>query len=325
MKSFIRFFIISSCFLSCNIITAPAGYDNWHLKYENRDDLTYYAIHFTDENNGWIVGYAGAIKKTSTGGSTWVAQQSNVTANLWDISFIDHDIGWICGADNTVLKTINSGKTWNKILIPGNSDKVNVAIQFINENIGWCSTNNGEILKSVDGGITWQVVRQNNIGGARLVVFDENTTYFLSGKLYRTFDGSVTWDSSSIAMPTKYRISNMFFTDPLNGYFVTENGTGGTLINEYPVIMTKNGGSDYYSSDYLNDDGFRCLYFVDQNNGWIAGNNIYKTVNGGKSWQLDYYLITGTLGAKDLSFINKNCGWLINWDGQIYKYESDFY
>ena len=110
---------------------------------------------------------------------------------------------------------------------------------------------------------------------------------------------------------------------PHNGFFITENGTGGTIINEYPIIMTKNGGNSWQSSDYLKSDGFRCVYFIDKNNGWIAGNNIYKTNNGGVSWLPDYSPKTGTLGAKDLYFINKNCGWLISWDGQIYKYENN--
>lgn len=307
--------------ISCN--TEPNFNPGWTLLREKQDDITYYALHFSDESTGWIVGYSGTIKRTSNGGDTWITQQSGVQSNLWDVCFINNQIGWVCGADNTLLKTVNAGESWNTVSLGDFSNKVNVAIKFIDDNNGWLSNNNGEILKSSDGGLTWQVVKQKNVGGARLAVFDENTVYFLSGKLFRTFDGGVTWDSLSVSTPNNYMNSEMFFSDPDNGYIVTVNGTGGMIISEYPIVMTKNGGSNWQSSDYLKSDGFRCVYFTDENNGWVAGNNIYKTNDGGESWILDYSPKTSTLNAKDLYFINENCGWLINWDGQIYKYESD--
>lgn len=323
MKFFIRYFFVSCVFLSCQKTTEPIGLSEWRLQYDNNDDITYYAIQFTDENNGWIIGYSGTIKKTSDGGKTWISQPSETTANLWDISFIDNETGWICGAENTVLKTANSGQTWTKISLAGISETINVSIQFIDENNGWLSNNQGEILKSNDGGINWVVVKHNNIGGANLAVFDENTTYFFSGKLFRTFDGGVKWDSTNVSLPKNYRISDISFPNQENGYFSTENGTGGTIIKEYPVVSTKNGGISYQSSDYLSSYGFRCIYFEDEDYGWIAGDNIYRTINGGETWQLNYHLDSGTLHAKDIYFINRNCGWLITWDGQIYKYESN--
>ena len=84
------------------------------------------------------------------------------------------------------------------------SDVLNVAITFIDENNGLLSNNHGEILKSSDGGMTWKVVKRNNVGGARLAFFDENTAYFLSGRLFRTFDGGITWDSIDVSIPKNY-------------------------------------------------------------------------------------------------------------------------
>lgn len=154
MKFFMRYFLIMIFCISCQKSTEPIGFSEWHLQYENKDDITYYAIHFIDENHGWIVGYSGTIKRTIDGGNTWVSQQSTTTANLWDISFIDNETGWICGADNTVFKTTNSGQTWDKIILAGNSESINVNMKFIDENHGWLSNNQGEILKSIDGGMS---------------------------------------------------------------------------------------------------------------------------------------------------------------------------
>lgn len=325
MKLFIiSFMIIIFCFC-CKKITDPISSSCWGLQYENKDNITYYAIHFTDENNGWIVGYSGTIKKTSDGGDTWKSQLSGVQSNLWDVCFINNQTGWVCGADNTILKTTDAGETWNKIFLPGISAKINVTIKFIDENNGCVSNNNGEILKSADGGLTWQVVKQNNVGGARIAIFDESTIYFLSGKLFRTYDGGLTWDSLLVSTPKNYMNYEMFFSDPNNGYITTVNGTGGMIITEYPIMMTMNGGSTWQTSEYLKSEsnGFRCVCFTDEKNGWVAGNNIYKTNNGGESWSLDYSSKASILGAKDMCFINENSGWIVNWDGQIYKYVNN--
>lgn len=189
MKSILFSILIIIFFISCKKITEPDRPLGWNLQYENNDDITYYGIQFADELNGWIIGYSGTIKNTTDGGKNWEKQSSNVQSNLWDLCFNNKETGWICGADNTLLKTTNAGRTWNKITLAGNPEKINVEIKFIDEMNGWMSNNHGEILKSTDGGILWDVVRNNNRGGTRLAVFDENTAYFLSGKLFRTFDG----------------------------------------------------------------------------------------------------------------------------------------
>jgi len=322
MKSYIfilTFLIIFSCSTEPNLKHA------WTLQREQQDEVTYFAIHFADENSGWIVGSSGTIKKTSDGGDSWQAQQSRVQSNLWEVCFINNLTGWICGADNTILKTTDGGETWQKIFLPGISEKIIIAIKFIDEKNGCISNNSGEILKSEDGGLSWQIIKQNNVGGARIAMFDENIIYFLSGKLFKTFDGGLTWDSVQVFTPENYMSFEMFFSDPENGYVTTINGTGGTLISKFPVMITNNGGDSWQSSEYIKPEsyGFTSVYFTDKKNGWIAGNNIYKTTNGGESWRLEYSIKTGISGAKDLFFLNKNYGWFISWDGQIYKYENN--
>jgi len=95
------------------------------------------------------------------------------------------------------------------------------------------------------------------------------------------------------------------------------------MITEFPVVTTKNGGETWLSSEYLKDGGMRCIYFVNENVGWIAGSqNIYKTIDGGKHWSLEFSPSNGELFSKDIHFIDENCGWIINWDGIIYKYKK---
>lgn len=312
--------LLTSCDKSINPTESSPG---WVLQRDKQDDITYYSIFFYDKNNGWIVGYNGTIKNTTDGGNTWESQQSGVSSNLWDISFIDNLQGWICGANNIILKTLDGGKSWNDISPSSPQNKIYVSIKFIDENNGWISNNYGEILRTTDGGFNWELKKSGNIGGSRLSVIDPNTVYALSGKLYKTINGGETWDSMEVSIPKNYMASEMAFINVSNGWIITENGTGGMIITEFPVIITNDGGETWSSSEFLKDGGLRCICFINENIGWVAGSqNVYKTIDGGKHWSFEFSPSNGELFAKDMYFVDENNGWIINWDGEIYKYQK---
>jgi photosystem II stability/assembly factor-like uncharacterized protein len=328
MKAIIfTFLFILSITISCDILTdSLETSQGWYQQRMQQDDITYYAIFFSDENNGWIVGYDGTIQFSSDGGDTWVSQHSGVSSNLWDVCFISKDIGWVCGQNNTILKTTNGGKTWINLSPEDSNKKTYVAIKFIDDAVGWISNNNGEILKSTDGGFSWELKKKCESGGALLAVLNSNTIYALQriqAYLYKTFDGGITWDSVKVSIPKYYAASDMSFPNVDNGWLSTWNVTAGMMIYEYPVIITNNGGTTWFSSDSLKDAelGFRCVYFINKNTGWVAGSdNVYKTRDGGKHWQLDF-TASKDLSAEDMFFINEKCGWIISLDGAIFKYE----
>ena len=114
----------------------------------------------------------------------------------------------------------------------------------------------------------------------------------------------------------------MSFPEANHGFITTMNGTGGTVITEYTIMITDDAGDSWRASDYLKNEGigFSTVYFTDETSGWVAGNNIYRTKNGGRSWTLDF---SGIAGAKDMHFLNENSGWLITFSGQVYKYEDN--
>lgn len=316
--------LILLSFVSCNQSTNPQDDTHeWVLQKETEGDNTYYSIFFANKNNGWICGYDGIIENTVDGGNSWQSQKSSVTANLCDINFVNSSTGWICGAENTILKTTDGGKSWSNISPPSAENKIYVTIKFVDENNGWTSNNFGEILRTTNGGLSWDIKKSGHIGGSRLSVIDAQTVYALSGKLYKTFDGGETWDSVEVSVPKNYRAYEMFFTNKNSGFIVTLNGTGGTMITEFPVVMTSDGGTTWTSSEYLKEGGLMCLYFVNKNVGWVAGaENIYKTFDGGINWMLEYSTEKYGLRAKDLSFVDEDNGWLINWSGEVYKYQK---
>jgi photosystem II stability/assembly factor-like uncharacterized protein len=326
MKTIISFSLLCLPFIiACDNLNNINENSSWILQRDKQDDIIYYSIFFSDKNSGWICGFNGMIKNTTDGGNTWKSQQSSVSANLWDISFINNLHGWICGANNTILKTSDGGKSWINISPLNSENKIYVSIKFIDENNGWTSNNFGEIQRTTNGGISWDIKRSGHIGGSRLSVFNAQIIYALSGKLYKTINGGETWDSVEVSIPKNYMISEMFFIDTNNGWVVTENGTGGMMITEFPVVITNNGGRTWASSELLKDEGMRSIYFLNENVGWVAGSqNVYKTIDGGKHWAFEFSPSNGELFAKDMYFVDENNGWIINWDGKIYKYQKMF-
>ena len=291
--------IVISCEKSTNPLESSTG---WYMQREQQDDITYYSIFFSDENNGWIVGYSGTIKYSSDGGETWKSQQSGVSSNLWDVYFINNQKGWVCGNNNTILRTSDGGNSWHNISPVDTMGKIFISISFINDEEGWICNNGGEILKSIDGGLSWELKKKfRTSSGSHLIVFDSNTVYALHGYLYRTFDSGETWDSLTVSIPENYMASGIFFSNMDNGWITTMNGTGGEYITNYPVIITNDGGITWFSSDSLEDGGLMCSYFTNENIGWVAGiKNVYRTIDGGIHWTYEFAQENSHLNAKDI-------------------------
>ncbi len=53
-----------------------------------------------------MVGYGGVVLKTSDGGRSWVAQESNTEANLYSVSIHKNEVGYAVGADGVLLRYV---------------------------------------------------------------------------------------------------------------------------------------------------------------------------------------------------------------------------
>ena len=55
------------------------------------------------KKNGWIVGYAGSILRSTDRGKTWIRQEGGTDANLYGL-FMEKKFGWAVGAEGTVIE-----------------------------------------------------------------------------------------------------------------------------------------------------------------------------------------------------------------------------
>ena len=60
-------------------------------------------VDFADDKNGWIVGYGGAVLRSSDQGATWVRQPSNTTQRIYGL-FMSKKYGWAVGQNGLILK-----------------------------------------------------------------------------------------------------------------------------------------------------------------------------------------------------------------------------
>jgi photosystem II stability/assembly factor-like uncharacterized protein len=60
-------------------------------------------VKFFDEREGFAVGSGGTAMRTTDGGATWKAAQTNTTHQLERLHFLDRHHGWAVGFGGTIL------------------------------------------------------------------------------------------------------------------------------------------------------------------------------------------------------------------------------
>lgn len=327
MRQFIllTFLLLVACQkMTTPLETTKQGESSWFMQRENGLDTRYTALCFADNENGWIVGYNGVIEHTSDGGYTWKVQNSSTKSKLWDIYFVDKNVGFACGDSNTIIYTDNKGKNWQDISIESADRKIYSSIHFLNKENGWTVNNHGELYKTNDSGKSWELNKLWELGGsACLSVLSEEIIFaYHHNELFKSFNSGQSWDSLIVNpyMPT-YRATSLYFLNDQHGWMTTMNGTG-MWITEYPIYRTSDGGLTWFSSDSLYEEGgFWCSFFLDQNIGWVSGyRNVYKTLDGGKSWDFEYSPDSLWLDAKEIQFTEEGTGWILSSKGGIYKF-----
>ena len=211
---------------------------------------------------------ADALTDASFANSNWkmVRRSAETDKNLRALHFVDAMTGWAAGDAGAVYRTTDGGRTW-KPLLSGVSANINF-IHFLDWNHGWMI---GEASRSM--------VAKDEAEGETL--------------LLTTINGGRTWMIQKIP-----NLLSVYFTDLQNGWAVGKNAT---------LLRTTNGGNDWKpveeaqsvvglpveSSNY--NFGFRDVYFLDANHGWLIGNfygraqsnigGLFVTDDGGKNWK----------------------------------------
>ena len=157
----------------------------------------------------------------------------------------------------------------------------------------------------------------------RLYFVDEKNGWAVSlgGKIINTTDAGKTWEiqNSSVTSP----IVDIFFINPNRGWAITypSEPPFGTTI-----LTTANGGKIWTKdSVFFANEIFSTIVFLDESKGYIGGNGIKKTTDGGLTWKNSFIEPGGvsTLPINKFSFYSKTfgyaCGGRIDVAGVVWR------
>lgn len=240
---------------SGNIRMTTDGGISWidkSIRGHQRTPSIFY-IHFTDDLNGVIMGYESynygfIIGNTADGGNTWNMNFSGLQNYMYCGEFSSANVYYAAGEAGFVMSTNNYGANWS---FPTNTTDASIhALSFIDANIGWAVGTDSSILKTIDGGLTWQKQHFGFSTNFIGVKFNDFNTGWLLGA------------------------RDSYNSETRQGLLVTDDG-GENWTNKF--------------SAFEGNPTFSDVHFIDPANGWvITGQKIYRTRNGGRSWEMQY-------------------------------------
>jgi photosystem II stability/assembly factor-like uncharacterized protein len=270
-----------------------------------------FGIHFSDINNGVVVGTSGIILRTSNGGNTWVQQNSGTDAVLFDVSFVDLNNGYNTGLLGTILKTTDGGETW--ISQTSGVTTALFSIFFTDINNGTAVGHFGTILRTTNGGTTWVQQSGGTTTGLRSVFFtDINNGYIVgdNGLVLRTTNGGNDW--SALFTGIQVNLQGVSFTDINTGTVV-----GGSNLTGSQIFRTTDGGLSWILQYSILSEVLTDVHFTDSQSGTAVGWNgsILRTTDGGTTWVEQNSNSPSFLSS--VFFVNSDIGFTVGDSGTI--------
>jgi photosystem II stability/assembly factor-like uncharacterized protein len=304
---------------SALLFYTPDGGDNWfesNFSGGLAEIPGIDAIFFIDSLTGYIGGGGDftsiLFQKTTDGGLTWNQLPDAARGKIRDIKLDDQDNGIVVGGSNTWDRflTVKNGAGF-QTLIYHNEDYDIMSCFITPSGRGWAVGGGGSVFFADEFTGNWgQLFMGSEDRPEALSVSTDNLLFFESSRNNFRDPGGVTirgfynnrmfrdvshyWDLSG----GDY-LRDLQMIDSLYGY-------------KYPSLKrTTNGGFNW--EPLFNSPWDERMHFISRSTGWIYGEEIHKTINGGEEWLLQYqpdFFIT------ELTFIG-NTGYACGSDNEM--------
>ena len=272
--------------------TSNGGVD-W-IQQASGTNLKLVDISFVDANTGWVLAsdwhpnYKSILLKTINRGLDWI-QQMQDTLLFSAVFFIDENIGWLVGG-GIILKTTDGGNIWIP-KTPGPGEDEISDVKFLDPFTGFVVGYYWTILKSTDGGDNWIFqMGHSYVGGFDRISFSNLDNGFVIGEggqafpsplLYRTTNGGAEW---LYIYPSPFAKYKDIYS--INSNIVYIVGLSFSIPQVGTVLKSSDAGTTWDEQLFEIDKAFNGVQFVDENIGWVVGDNgtILHTTNGGVSF-----------------------------------------
>ncbi len=297
------------------LYTQDGGF-TWYESNMPYNILNLAAPSFLDNGQGLCVGDYGQILKSEDWGQNWDIQYEwKIDASeINDARIVDDSLLFIgttsasgCAASGNIFKSNDRGYTWEKIL---DFNPV-TSFQFVDAYNGVAVCNcTGEITKTTDGGNTWEIHEINSMDfNPQCLCFLDEQTGFAGGyehgiAIYKTTDGCETWEKSVFQSNKPFEgISDITFRNDSNGFATIKRG-------QYYFLRTINQGETWLLDSFNIQIEANKILFLNSDVGFVIGNKILKTCDGGQTWVEIPDNIEGGHNFTSIDFPSENVGYL---------------
>ena len=308
------------------ILRTSDGGKTWTLQQTGTTHQPITDLHFINSKEGWAVApqrrTGGFILHTVDGGDYWEIQAKTHHGSI-GVHFLDATSGWVVMEDGTSLLTTDGGESWKRDLeaeqdIKGsNLDIQLLTVKFRNHTEAWAIDGGHTILTTQNQGKNWEVTYSYSLP-ERETANGESESWIERMAADRSFGFSI-------------RITNAHFLPNGHGWIVAGEqiydrelgadvgGSDESGASTGQIYATTDGGKTWQHQLGEPLDNFRDVQFLDEQNGWIAGDNgvLLSTEDGGENWKR---LESGTTDRiVDVHFISLDpkWGWAMERDGTL--------
>jgi|GEM_PF-3319852 len=280
-----------------------------------------YNFQLVDPVTAWILTYRDRFRlyETRDGGVTWRERYETSSSYFTDFCFADSATGWML-VDNAILKTTDRGESWQEQRLPQNDEPILTDIFVQDRWIAWVACYGDFVLRTTDGGETWSRIPLENdpgyYGGNKSLSFFGSQCGWIVGDrgfINKTTDGGNTWQG--VSRGTAYSdLNDIDFVDREHGWAV-----GRSNIDAHGILLkTIDGGNEWAEvpGDFFE---LRSVHFIDDKVGWMAGDGIYRTADGGEHWTVRLKPTT----FLDVQFIDNRVGWALSTASTVYRLSED--
>jgi photosystem II stability/assembly factor-like uncharacterized protein len=277
------------------------GHSGWQWGNPQPQGNTLNAVDFAG-GTGYAAGNFGTVLRTDDSGVNWVGLPTGTTATFTQVQAIDAD-SVVAGGGCALRRSDDAGATWRPLsAVPSNCDATVRSFSFVTEQTGWVLRSDGSVGRTDDGGATFatraalpgSAATGGTLVPADIAMVSDTTGYALAGgTLYRTTDGTATWEQAATAAVGLGGL----FADGDTAYAVGDNNTilksTNTGASWTPIDVGDVPAVNLTRVDCVGANSGRCLFATRE------GDRLLRTANGGGSFTV---VVPSASRMRDVAF-----------------------